>query len=66
MDHRTGTEGLFEATQGFALKGTLKDCVPYGNGHINDTFLITYQQNRQDVTYILQRMNKKFLPARRS
>ena len=59
MDHRTGTEGLFEAAQGFALKGTLKDCIPYGNGHINDTFLITYQQNQQDVTYILQRMNKK-------
>ncbi|MBR4873031.1 MAG: mucin desulfatase, partial [Clostridia bacterium] len=32
-------------------------CEPYGNGHINDTFLVV-----ADRRYILQRMNTKVFP----
>ncbi|MBQ9783541.1 MAG: aminoglycoside phosphotransferase family protein [Clostridia bacterium] len=32
-------------------------CVPYGNGHINDTFLVTAEKR-----YILQRMNDTVFP----
>lgn len=58
MDTRKPTAGLSQACYGFAIEGTYKDCVPYGNGHINDTYLLTYQQNGQEHAYILQHMNK--------
>ena len=58
MDTRKPTAGLSPACHGFAIEGTYKDCVPYGNGHINDTYLLTYQQNGQEHAYILQHMNK--------
>ena len=48
MDTRKPTAGLSQACHGFAIEGTYKDCVPYGNGHINDTYLLTYQQNGQE------------------
>ena len=34
------------------------DCAPYGNGHINDTFLVVHNGKR----YILQRMNHTVFP----
>ena len=52
------TAGLSQACHGFAIKGTYKDCVPYGNGHINDTYLLTFQQSEEEQKYILQHMNK--------
>ena len=39
----------------FDLEGTLTECVPYGSGHINDTYRLTYDTGKH---YILQRMNK--------
>ena len=57
MDHKT-TAGLSQACHGFAINGTYKDCVPYGNGHINDTYLLTYLRDGNDAAYILQHMNK--------
>ena len=39
----------------FGLEGTLTECVPYGSGHINDTYRLTYDTGKH---YILQRMNK--------
>lgn len=39
----------------FALEGTLTECIPYGSGHINDTYRLTYDTGKR---YILQRMNK--------
>ena len=35
----------------------VKSCEPYGNGHINDTFLVV-----ADRRYILQRMNHLVFP----
>mgnify|MGYP004620629131 CR=1 FL=1 len=38
----------------FLLNGTAKKIIPYGNGHINDTFLV-----EADSKYILQRINDR-------
>ena len=58
MDTQKTTNGLSQACHGFAIEGTYKDCISYGNGHINDTYLLTYEQNDQEHAYILQHMNK--------
>ena len=36
-------EKVQEAIDGFKLPGELKECVVYGNGHINDTYRLTYE-----------------------
>ena len=43
----------------FAFPGTFVEAIPYGNGHINDTYRLTFEQNGRPVYYILQRMNHK-------
>lgn len=48
---------IVEAIAHFDLEGKLVDQQPYGNGHINDTFLLTYETSNGDRKYILQRMN---------
>ena len=47
----------------FAIEGSMASCEHYGNGHINETFLVTNQAGRR---YILQRINRgifKDVPA---
>lgn len=47
-----------EAIEAFGIKGRLLSKQPYGNGHINDTFLLTYLlPEGERKRYILQRMN---------
>ena len=41
----------------FALPGELRSCEPYGNGHINSTFLIICNENGRDRRFILQEVN---------
>ncbi len=42
----------------FAMKGSPEACVPYGNGHINSTFLITCKdEHGRQRRYILQAIN---------
>ncbi len=41
----------------FRISGTLKECNPYGSGHINDTFCINCDLDGKKVRYILQRIN---------
>lgn len=42
----------------FVLKGKVTELIPYGNGHINDTYLVTtITENGKKVSYILQRIN---------
>lgn len=43
----------------FSLEGTVTDCRQYGNGHINDTFLVETDKKR----YILQRLNTGIFSA---
>lgn len=47
-----------EAAAQFAIEGKLIEKSPYGNGHINDTFLLIYElSDGSQKRYILQRMN---------
>lgn len=49
---------LKEAIGAFSLDGELKECIPFGSGHINDTFRLTLSENGSGKRYILQKMNK--------
>lgn len=51
---RTGAK---KALEQFAIDGSVKEIRPYGNGHINDTFLAVFQTGDGEKRYILQRMN---------
>ncbi len=46
----------------FQLEGKLSECAPYGNGHINDTYLLVLEKAGQKEKVILQRMNHKIFP----
>ncbi|MCR4587498.1 MAG: aminoglycoside phosphotransferase family protein [Lachnospiraceae bacterium] len=48
-----------EALEAFGLGEVAVSCEKYGNGHINDTFLVVCRENGKDVRYILQRMNQE-------
>lgn len=49
-----------EAIAHFQYEGRLIKDIPFGNGHINDTFLLTFEVRRMGrLKVILQRMNKK-------
>lgn len=43
-----------EAAAHFPVQGTLTEIIPFGGGHINDTFKLT----TDEASYILQRINK--------
>ena len=43
----------------FDIPGDFQDARPYGNGHINDTFVAEYGQNARKVRYIHQRINDR-------
>ena len=42
----------------FSLKGDIKEIIPYGNGHINDTFLVKTECKDKRIRYIFQRVNR--------
>ncbi len=47
-----------EVAAQFAIEGRLKEKAAYGNGHINDTFLLVYElSDNSQKQYILQKMN---------
>lgn len=41
----------------FATSGSFVTATPYGSGHINDTRLVTYDDNGKERMYILQKIN---------
>lgn len=47
-----------EVVEQFDFPGTLEACTTFGNGHINDTYRLSFQVGNQNKYYILQRMNK--------
>ena len=51
--------GKLEAAANFCFEGVYKEEIPWGNGHINNTYRVTFE-NEQGVKkhYILQQMNK--------
>ena len=48
---------LMQIAGKFRLDGEKEQVVPYGSGHINDTFLLTCRAGDREKKYILQRMN---------
>lgn len=46
-----------EAIAAFPFKGKMKQVDAYGNGHINDTFLLVFEHETKITRYILQRIN---------
>lgn len=47
------SERLNAVARGFAIEGLIESIEPYGDGHINETYLLVTDRSR----YILQRMN---------
>src|SRR4051812_33360690 len=41
----------------FRIHGEFVSAVPYGSGHINDTYCAAFDQGGSPVRYILQRIN---------
>lgn len=41
----------------FEIAGDFVSCEPYGEGHINETFLLIARENGENKKYILQRIN---------
>ena len=51
-------ERIEEAASQFCVEGEPSECSRYGNGHINDTYLLVYETPEgKTARYILQRMN---------
>ena len=48
-----------EALESFKTEGSCTYCEKYGNGHINDTFLVKCDKDGAEIRYILQRMNRE-------
>ncbi|MEO6848833.1 MAG: phosphotransferase [Chthoniobacterales bacterium] len=55
MSSTTDTSRL--PKEAFSIPGDFAEAVPYGSGHINDTFAVTYNQAGTPVRYIFQRIN---------
>lgn len=53
-------EQFEEAVHNFQFDGTLCSAEPYGNGHINDTYLLVFEIGKTGIVkIILQRMNRE-------
>ena len=50
-------EDLRSAACSFAILGDFRSAEPYGNGHINRTFSVVFDQGGTEVRYILQCIN---------
>lgn len=50
--------GRQEALEGFDIPGKFVECVPCGNGHINDTYMVTFEEEDGLCRYSLQHMNR--------
>ena len=42
--------------RGFAVEGEFVECKPWGNGHVNDTYIMTFRQGGVESRYSLQHM----------
>jgi Ser/Thr protein kinase RdoA (MazF antagonist) len=51
--------GLEAVVEAFPLLGNFLGGAPYGSGHINDTYAVTFDQAGTSVRYILQRINDR-------
>jgi len=50
---------LASVSRVFPLQGSFRHGAPYGSGHINDTYVVRFDQDGAPVRYILQRINHR-------
>ncbi len=56
-------EKVERALAQFVFEGEVKSCEPYGNGHINDTYLVVAEKKSGEVErFILQSVNNSVFP----
>lgn len=58
MNRENLQTGRQEAIRGFEIDGTFLECTPCGNGHINDTFMMSFDRDGETHRYSLQHMNR--------
>ena len=58
MNQESLNAGRQEAINAFAIPGTFVECEPCGNGHINDTYMVTFEDEKGMSRYSLQHMNR--------
>lgn len=58
MNQETLAAGRQEAISGFSIEGSFVSCKPCGHGHINDTYMIEFEQDGVICHYSLQHMNR--------
>lgn len=51
-----------EIIENFNIPGEILTSEKYGNGHINDTYLVVARNSNENTRYILQRINNKIFP----
>lgn len=54
----TREEQIKNIMQHYPIEGEMKEAEVFGNGHINDTYRLSYEKEGKTRYYILQRMNK--------
>lgn len=57
MKRNNSSVNVNDAIKAFDFEGNLVDFRPFGNGHINDTYLIRFRSKGKTKKYILQRIN---------
>ena len=58
MSGTDANKAVLEAIERFDFPGTFIDYARHGNGHINDTYMVRFEQEDGSVKkYILQRIN---------
>ena len=58
MRHTNFPRLLEEVIANYPFEGELIHCTPFGSGHINDTYLLTYRISKQEKKrFILQKIN---------
>ena len=58
MNQEKLQSGRKEAIEGFAVDGTFRECTSCGNGHINDTYMMSFEKDGVIHRYSLQHMNR--------
>lgn len=57
MSRELRVSKIMETIENMTFDGEFVDYAPYGNGHINDTFLVRFKKEDTTIPYILQRIN---------
>jgi len=57
VSSKTPKHDIRSIARSFHIYGDFREAMPYGTGHINDTYAAVFDQSGRPVRYILQRIN---------